>query len=247
MWKLGVFLGVVLASPLSAQEKTFTLQAPDALVENGFMKYLLPRFSLKKGIRITLVEDQADAQIGQAGTPVFKEGDTLWSLSKTDGPYTDAFEEWLLSDVGKRTIEGFKIGDVAIFSADVSQNTKTIAVVLTGDVALGERIALETCGRCHVVNEKNRMNAIGSTPSFALMRNFDDWRQRFEAFYVLKPHGAFTQVKDVTPPFEEHLPPPIAPIEVTVEDIDAITAYVASLSPADLGAPIQAGSAFQSP
>jgi hypothetical protein len=97
------------------------------------------------------------------------------------------------------------------------------------------------------VNETNKMNAIGSTPSFALMRNFPDWQERFETFYVLKPHAAFTQVSEVTAPFPENLPPPIAPVELTLEEIDAIAAYVSLIAPADLGAPIQAGQAFQSP
>ena len=83
------------------------------------------------------------------------------------------------------------------------------------------------------------MKAIGSTPSFALMRTFPDWQQRFETFFILKPHPAFTQVADVTEPFGSSLPSPIAPIEVTLDEIDAITAYVATIPPADLGAPIQ--------
>jgi len=83
------------------------------------------------------------------------------------------------------------------------------------------------------------MNAIGSTPSFALMRNFGDWEGRFQTFFLLKPHPAFTQVADVTDPFPDNLPSPIAPIEVTLDEIDAIVAYVATIAPADLGAPVQ--------
>lgn len=247
MWKKLIALTCLLAAPAMAQDKAFTLQAPDALVETGLLKHLLPRFSLKKGIRITVSPEEGDASLGTEGTPVFRQDNTIWHLSKQDGSYTDAFQEWLLSDVGKRTIEAFKPDGTALFSADVAVQEDVVEVAITGDVVTGERVSLTQCGRCHVVNEKNKFNAIGSTPSFRLMRNFGDWRERFEVFYVLKPHGSFTQIEDVTPPFEPHLPPPIAPLELTLDDLDAIIAYVSTLEPADLGAPIEAGGAFQSP
>ena len=235
-------LALVLAlmpHAVAAQDKAFSLAAPDALVETGFFKYLLPRFSLKTGVRITLVEAQADATVGPVGTPVFAQGDTIWHLDKTDGADTDAFLDWLLSDVGKRTIDAFAPDGTALFSADVQTVAPIRTTILSGDAALGEGVSLEKCGRCHVVNEKNRMNAIGSTPSFALMRTFPDWQERFETFFILNPHPAFTQVEDVTEPFAENLPSPIAPVEVTLDEIEAITAYVGTIAPADLGAPIK--------
>ena len=84
-----------------------------------------------------------------------------------------------------------------------------------------------------------RMKGIGSTPSFALLRALSDWPRRFEAFYVLKPHGAFTRIAGVTPPFPIDRPPPIAPVEMSLDELDAILAYVAQMEPADLGAPIR--------
>jgi mono/diheme cytochrome c family protein len=114
-----------------------------------------------------------------------------------------------------------------------------VAVVFDGDPALGKRVSLLQCGRCHVVAPETRMGAIGSTPSFAVLRTFADWDARFQSFFALKPHAAFTQVAGVTAPFAIHLPSPIAPIEVTLEELEAIIAYVAGLAPADLGAPIQ--------
>ena len=239
-------LAVFAVTPASAQEpdKAFDLQAPAALVETGFLKHLLPRFSLKTGIRITVVDGPAAAAFAptdEAGVPVFRQGDVIWYLSSGDDPDTKAFGDWIASDVGKGTIEAFKPEGVALFSADVAVKKDVQEVALTGDLAMGESESLLKCGRCHVVNEKNRMNAIGSTPSFALMRNFPDWQSRFETFFLLKPHPAFTQVEDVTDPFPDHLPSPIAPIEVTLDQIEAITAYVGSIEPADLGAPIQAG------
>ena len=235
-----IFLFVLwLAGPANSADKSFALQVPDTLVESGFIKHLLPRFSLKTSIRITPGSDAGDAAFGAEGIPVFRQGETIWHFTKTDGPLTDAFLDWLTSDVGKRTIEAFSADGVDSFSADVSPEIKVEVAVLTGDMVLGESASLTKCGRCHVVNESNRMNAIGSTPSFALMRNFSDWQERFETFFLLKPHPAFTQVEDVTEPFPENLPSPIAPIEVTLEEIEAITAYVGSIEPADLGSPIQ--------
>jgi len=228
-----------VAGPLCAQDKAFTLEAPDVLGETGFLKHLLPRFSLKTRIRITVSPDAGDATFGAEGVPVFRQGARVWHFSKTDGPNTDAFLTWLQSDVGKRTIDGFAPGGVALFSSDVSVRQVVVADELSGDAVRGEKLSLVHCGRCHVVSDKNRMNAIGSSPSFAVMRTFEDWQQRFETFFYLKPHPAFTQVEDVTEPFADHLPSPIAPIEVTLEDIEAITAYVGSIAPADLGSPIK--------
>jgi hypothetical protein len=229
----------LLAGPVAAQDKSFTLHAPEALLQTGFLKYLLPRFSLKTGVRINHVQGAADAVFGTDGTPVFAQGDTLWHLDAVTGPHTDAFQKWLLSDVGKRTIEAFAPDGTAMFSADIAIVREIETVVLTGDVVLGQETSLKQCGRCHVVHESNRMKTIGSTPSFALMRTFPDWQDRFETFYLLRPHPAFTQVTDITEPFGEHLPPPISPIEVTWAQIEAITAYVGSIAPADLGAPLQ--------
>lgn len=83
------------------------------------------------------------------------------------------------------------------------------------------------------------MSGIGSAPSFAVMRSFADWDSRFSAFFALKPHPAFTQVEGVTDPFPPELPPAIAPIELTLEELEAIVAYVAALPPADLGKPLE--------
>ena len=239
MLKTLAFLAVAVATPAVSQDKAFTLQTPKELTETGFIKHLLPRFSLKTGIRITTTTSAADAAFGDSGTPVFRQGDRVWHLSRAQGPYTDAFHKWLLSDIGKRTIEAFAPNGRMMFSASVSAPKAAEVAVTTGDARLGEKVGLRKCGRCHVVNDTNRMKAIGSTPSFALLRTFSDWQDRFGAFFTLAPHPAFTQVDGVTEDFAEHLPSPIAPIEVTLDEIDAITAYVATIAPADLGAPVQ--------
>ncbi len=229
----------MLALPASAQDKAFTLDAPETLIETGLLKHILPRFSLKTGIRITVQSGDGDARFGPAGTPVFRNGDNVWFFDAPSEPDIEAFLTWLQSDVGKRTIDTFAPDGTALFSSDVSVKATVKTAILSGDKAIGEKVSLSRCGRCHVINETNRMNAIGSSPSFALLRSFSDWQERFETFFLLKPHPAFTQVEDVTEPFAEHLPSPIAPVEVTLEEIEAITAYVGSIAPADLGAPIK--------
>lgn len=239
MFKALVMCWALFAAPVLAQEKSFTLQAPSAFKDSGFLRYLLPRFSLKTGIKVYLLQGGAQARFGAEGTPVFREGARLWRFASGGHPAAERFEIWLLSDTGKLTIEEFAPNGIAVFQAKIETAAVAKPKPLTGDAALGARVSLEKCGRCHVVHESNRMKAIGSTPSFALMRSFKDWRRRYEAFYLLNPHPAFTQVFEVTDPFAAHLPSPIVPIEVSLDEIAAIVAYVATLQPADLGSPIQ--------
>ena len=70
------------------------------------------------------------------------------------------------------------------------------------------------------------------------MRAFPDWVDRFMGFYALNPHPAFTQIEGVSPPFDEARPSPIVPMEMTLDEVDAVLAYVAAMEAADLGAPL---------
>ena len=97
----------------------------------------------------------------------------------------------------------------------------------------GQKTAIVHCGRCHVVPGGNPYGSIGSTPSFAAMRGYPDWKARFEAFYAEPPHAAITQIEGVTPAFER--PPPIAPVTMTEADLAAILAFVATIAPKDVG------------
>lgn len=102
----------------------------------------------------------------------------------------------------------------------------------------GEKLALFHCGRCHVVNEKNRMGGIGSTPSFAVMRGQHDFEAKMRSFHALRPHPAFTRIPGVTAPFPENRPSPIHPVDLTEADLDRIVSYALTLEPADLGRPL---------
>lgn len=106
------------------------------------------------------------------------------------------------------------------------------------DYAPGEKLTLFNCGRCHVINERNRYGGIGSTPSFAALRSLDDWEARFDAFFSLNPHPAFTQIDGVTEPFPPDRPSPIHPLTLTLDDIRTIREFARTIPPKDLGAPI---------
>ena len=110
---------------------------------------------------------------------------------------------------------------------------------IADDYAPGEKLTLFHCGRCHVINERNKYGSIGSTPSFGALRTLDDWEARFDAFFTLAPHPAFTQVKDVTEPFPAHRPSPIHPMELTLEDIETIREFARTIPPKDLGAEVR--------
>jgi mono/diheme cytochrome c family protein len=103
------------------------------------------------------------------------------------------------------------------------------------DYAPGEKLTLFNCGRCHVVGPRNRMGGIGSTPSFAVLRTFDDWEARMKAFWTLRPHPSFTQIEGVTEPFPEDRPAHVHPIRLTLDEVDRIVAYARTVAPADLG------------
>ena len=222
-----------------AQSADFTVSATREIRDTGFLQHLLPRFSLKHGVRITQVDEGGDVVIGGKGVPVFAGLDRIWSVtgSKAAGP--DLFMEWLLSEIGKRTIESFKLDSVAVFTAQVKDQKVAPVLAFEGDLVQGEALSLAHCGRCHVINETNRMKGMGQTPSFALMRTFDDWDNRFATFFVLNPHPSFTQIAGITESFAAHLPPAIVPLEITQVEIDHILSYVATITPADLGAALQ--------
>jgi len=232
----------IWAGQAVANERNFRLYAPPDLIESGLLKYLLPRFSLKTQVRIELVEDpaQAEASFGPEGNPVFDGLGQRWHFAVPEGGHAGAarFGDWIDSEVGRRTVTGFQIDGAALFSLPTQAQVSAETVTYNGDAVAGRVKARGLCGRCHVVVAADRMNAIGSTPSFFALRSLGNWEDRFAAFFALNPHPAFTQVKDVTDPFPVDRPSPIVPVAMTLDDLEAIIAYVAALEPADLGAPL---------
>lgn len=242
-------LSVFAAGKTNADGRSFAIYADPDLIETGFLKYLLPRFSLKTGIKVT-VSDPADAHVALTATPASPTsarpalsgaGKTYYLELRTDqpaNPNAERFDDWLMSEIGQRTITSFTVDGEQVFSGAAGVAGNAAAAVLPGNVIQGQTLSLEHCGRCHVVGEENRFKGIGSTPSFGLLRTFTDWKGRFEGFYALNPHPAFTEISGVTAPFDPERPPPIIPLRLTLDDLDNILAFVASIEPADLGAPI---------
>ncbi|UWR24339.1 c-type cytochrome [Sulfitobacter sp. S190] len=225
-----------------AEGKRVALHAPQELQDTGVLKYALPRFSLKTQISVALVPPaDADILLGAQGTPLFQGPAQLWHMDiRTVGDTdVDRLADWLTGEVGQRTILAFAPEGVPLFTAPQKIAKAAAQVSYDGDAIAGYAIAQAKCGRCHAVDEAGRKNDIGSTPSFFVLRAFSDWEQRFAGFYFLNPHPAFTQVADVTDPFAEDLPPAIVPVEMTLDDLEAMMAFVAEMAPADLGAPLQ--------
>lgn len=231
--------------PDGAVAEPFRLSAPQSLVESGFLGYVLPRFSLKTGVRIDVVDAGTEAEIALLpegrGQPVFTGQGRTWRMRPRAPDHDGAarFAEWLVSKIGRRTISSFRPGGAPLFTPAEAAPTQEEQAIYAGDAARGLNLSQAHCGRCHVVSAATRMTSIGSTPSFFLLRGLKDWQGRFASFHAINPHPAFTQVAGVSAPFPAHLPPPIRPLEITVEELEDILAYVAGLTPADLGAPLQ--------
>lgn len=230
-------LALLLATPAAAQDKLFTLSAPGALQDSGLLAFILPRFSLKTQVRITVVDEgtASDAAFGDSGIVAFEGLDRVWHLAPGDDPDAQRFADWLRSDVGRDTVDSYRLDGAALFTTEVKVEKVVAEVTFDGDALRGETASLTHCGRCHVISDKNRMNSIGSTPSFAVLRTLRDWQDRFQAFYVLNPHPAFTQIAEVTPPFDPTRPSPIHAVQMTLDDLENILAFVQGIAPADLG------------
>lgn len=255
------------AGSVAAQDKSFTLAAPASLEANGFLQYVIPRFALKTGGHVDLrvsdsVGPDLDPSVDLALTPLrevtaggaARRGRPVFAPITGEGPafrlihakprgarreYAIRFADWLASDTGQRTVEAFAIDGAPVYLARVAEEEEDTGPIFTGDAAQGRKLSLALCGRCHVIDDSNRMKGLGSTPSFPALRSFPDWASRFEAFYVLNPHPSFTMIEDLTPPFHASRPPPIAPIEMTQGDLESILAFVESIEAADLGAPVE--------
>lgn len=234
---------LVLPHAVQANDKLVRLAVPDRLIESGLLKYMLPRFTLKTQVRFAIVApgSPADAELGGEGTAVFTGDGQTWNLVtlSPDHPGTQRFFDWITSEVGRRAITGFQRDGVQVFTLPNAEVEEAEVEEFVGNSGAGRTLSRLHCGRCHVAASEDRMNSIGSTPSFFVLRSMENWSERFETFYVLPPHPAFTQIADVTEPFPAHLPSPIVPIEISLDDLDAILAYVSEMEPADLGAPLE--------
>ncbi len=233
-------LSLTLTATPSWSQEALGLAAPDEVTKSGLLQHILPRFSLKTGIRV-VAEESGVMSLAPSppGDPVFARGDVIYHLRIEDDAKQARFRDWLQSDIGKRTVEGFAPAEGTPFSASFENAVVTEDTEIDGNALLGEDLSMTHCGRCHVIGPQNRMNGLGSTPSFAVLRAMPDWSERFQAFFALNPHPAFTQIEGLTEPFPPERPSPIHPVEISLDDLEAILAFVAALRAADLGAPLQ--------
>ena len=237
-----VLILALLPGLAMADDKRVVFYAPPALIESGLIKHIAPRFSLKTQVRVEIVEDPAGADLvlGADGRALFSGLGQTWHMDlRSEAKGARRFADWLTSDVGRRTVQGFAPAGTALFSEPKVQERVVAQVEMSGDAIAGQGVSWAKCGRCHVTERGRGGFGIGSTPSCFVMRGCEDWQARFAGFYVLKPHAAFTQLEGVTDPFPIDRPSPIAPIELTLDDLEAILAYVAVLDPADLGKPLE--------
>jgi len=234
-----------MAAPRAVpQELGFGLSAPAVLVDSGFLRFLLPRFSLKTGIRVDQQASQPETVISiESGVPVMEGLGQVFYLQTTDadtpgGQKARRFAAWLDSDVGQRTVAQFTRDGAPVFVPIETLQAADIADVFEGNAQRGEAFSYTNCGRCHVVGARNRMQGIGSTPSFSLLRGLPDWEERFSTFYARIPHPSLTQLEGVSEPFNPAFPPANQPLWLTVDELEDILKFVSTLTPADLGAPL---------
>ena len=83
------------------------LYAPQALVDSGLLKHILPRFSLKTQVRVELESDPgaANLRLGAEGRPVFDGLGQTWHVEVVSSEHkgTLRFVDWLGSKVGRKT------------------------------------------------------------------------------------------------------------------------------------------------
>ncbi len=234
----------LLVGAAAAAADELRLSVPAELAENGFLKHILPRFKLKHRVTVVPVAPGEFAEMSLSaageGTRVFADGQgaayRLAIAVESDG--TARFRDWLTSTPGKSAVESFPRGGPPLYTTDLPEAAVEETVTLSGDAALGSRLALAHCGRCHVVDHRNRMGGIGSTPSFAAMRGRRHWVDLFRKYWSENPHPSFTEVVGVTEPFGKTNVTHIAPVQITLDEIDAIVAFVGTLTPKDLGRPV---------
>ena len=106
--------------PVVAQDGPLGLAAPIAVVDSGLLRHILPRFSLKTGIRV--VHDEAGVMVladAPPGTPVLQGGGVTYYLRIDDDKRQRRFHDWMLSKVGQQTINSYQPDGTQPFMAAV--------------------------------------------------------------------------------------------------------------------------------
>ncbi|MBX2856819.1 MAG: hypothetical protein KTR21_17665 [Rhodobacteraceae bacterium] len=248
----------VSAAAQEVSGDTVTVAVAPEWIDTGLIAWITPRFRFKTRVTIEaapyapsgaadpdlLIISAADApETSAPRTPIAsRDGAQYVAIALRDGEQgrnAKKLVSWLVSSAGSRAIQKFAPETGPAFGPPGDAAPAQTAAAATPQTDQGEKLALQHCGRCHVINEKNKYGGIGSTPSFGALRTIPNWRAKFDAFWTLNPHPSFTQIDGVTEPFPEERPPHIAPIELSLEEAAAIAAFAASMAPKDLGGEVK--------
>ena len=66
-----------------------------------------------------------------------------------------------------------------------------------------------------------------------LVKRRPDYKERFNTFYARRPHPAFLSVKGIGR-LLDYLPPNAHPVEITLDDVANVAAFVETLKPKNL-------------
>jgi len=233
---------VLMAFPVQASTLSVGPSMPAGLID-----YVLPRFTLKTQIRFDRLPKDADLQFradpGEFGVAIFSLNDgTIGYLHaarwlQSDPDYL-ALRDWLLSEAGRATILDYQEDGKTVATPVDQIEEAPIEIVIVGDPSAGKSLSIDHCSRCHKVDRAAKYSGMDSSPSFHAMRGFDDWFIRFSSFYAVSPHKALITVKGSGISQDSDLIA-IAPINLTIEQVNDIVAFVHTLEPLDLGRPIQ--------
>lgn len=219
----------------------------EIVIPSELVQYVIPRFSLKTRIRFDQVESAGDIQLvterPETGAEVLKlvSGETVY-ITAVGGAVESsdyrAFVDWLVSEPGRATIADFELDGRQIAIPTAADEAAPIEMVIVGNIDHGRELSSDHCRRCHKVDRADKYAGIDNAPSFHAMRSFDDWYIRFSTFYAVSPHKALISVEGSGIEKNRALIT-IAPIDLQMDDINDIVAFVNSLTPLDLGKPIQ--------
>jgi len=96
-----------------------------------------------------------------------------------------------------------------------------------GDPEEGRRLSEEHCARCHVIGDFNRYGGLNSTPSFDGLLRMKDWRERFETFFVRRPHQVFVRMPGIESP--SLAPSHVTPFDFDEDKLEDLLSYVEEL------------------
>ena len=249
------------AEPGLAAADAFRLFVAPELAQTGLVRYLAPRFRFRSGIRVLRAEtlEAADAALLPVESvdeglrvraallrPALAErqGDRRYVyLVLTQDPAraeaARAFLDWMFSRPGKASIGSFPDEKNPAFTPADRAPVTVAPARFDGDPERGHELARKHCRRCHVVEPDDPFAGIGSTPSFMALRALPDWQRRFSVFWSLRPHLGLVDVAEMSPERLPSNPVPIAPVRLTLDDVEDVLAYVARLAPKDLGRPVE--------